>query len=264
MPLATTDTAGIFNMYMRRLLQFLGLALVLIVWNAVSGILAHSQLPIGRFLPSPIAVAQAGLKLLVTTDFWTSIITSNARVLTAFSLAMIVGVFLGLLTAWRPNIRALLQPALVLARYTPVAALVPLSIVFFGVNDLQKVIVLFIGTVFYVIVLIQDAVLRFPLTHVDSARSLGLRPVQILTRVILPGVAPEIFDTARVAVGLTWSYVLVAEIVAAQSGMGFLLMRAERFLQMEQMFFITIVLALLGLVYDSAFVFSRRFIFPWV
>lgn len=249
---------------MRRALVVVGLVLAIVSWDALSNLLSHSQLPVGRFLPSPLSVAQEGLRLIMTAGFWSSFAASNARVLAAFALAMFAGVVLGLITAWRGDIRAVLQPTLVLARYTPVAAIVPLSIVFFGVSDFQKVAVLFIGTVFYVVVLIQDAVLRFPVSHIDSARSLGLRPREILTRLILPGVAPEIFDTARVAIGLTWSYVLVAEIVAAQSGMGFLLMRAERFLQMEQMFFITIVLALLGLIYDSAFVFSRRLIFPWV
>lgn len=251
-------------MFTRPLLLVLGLLLAILSWHGLSYALSHAELPVARFLPGPLAVAQEGFKLTLTSDFWLSFAASNARVLLAFGLAMTVGVSLGLLTAWSEYLRALLQPTLVLARYTPVAAIVPLSIVFFGVSDLQKVVVLFVGTVFYVVVLIQNAILRFPISHIDSARSLGLRPTQILTRVILPGIAPEIFDAARVAIGLTWSYVLVAEIVAAQSGMGFLLMRAERFLEMEQMFFITIVLALLGLIYDNAFAVSRRFVFPWV
>ena len=198
-----------------------------------------------------------------TEAFWNAFAASNGRILMAFLLAMIAGVGVGLLTAWSSQLRAFLQPSLVLLRYTPVAAIVPLSIVFLGVSNSQKVVVLFLGCVFYIVVLTQDAVLRFPVAHIDSARSLGLGRAEILRRVIVPGIAPEIFDTARVAIGLTWSYLLVAEVVAAESGMGFLLMRAQRFLRIDQMLFLMLTLATIGLIYDNLFVLTRRYVFPW-
>jgi NitT/TauT family transport system permease protein len=247
----------------RALFLLLGIVTSILGWAALSAVLTLSELPIARFLPGPLAVTAEGLRLTESGAFWNAFAVSNLRILTAFFLAMVIGVSIGLLTAWRAEIRAFLQPLLVFLRYTPVAAIVPLSIIFFGVDNLQKVIVLFIGCVFYVIVLTQDAILRFPAAHIDSARSLGLNRIQILRRVILPGTAPEIFDTARVAIGLTWSYLLVAEVVAAESGMGFLLMRAQRFLRIDQMLFIMIILALIGLAYDYFFVLTRRYVFPW-
>jgi NitT/TauT family transport system permease protein len=248
----------------RPILLLVGIVAILLGWQTVSMLLAQADMPIARFLPPPSAVAEQGATLIGTAAFWKAMGASNARVVAAFAAAMFFGVTIGLLTAWRPEIRALLQPALVLWRYTPVAAIVPLSIIFFGVSDLQKVAVLFMGCVFYVVVLTQDAILRFPISHIDTARSLGLGRTEVFRRVVVPGIAPEIFDTARVAIGLAWSYLLVAEVVAAESGMGFILMRAMRFLQVEQMYFLTLVLAVLGLIYDYAFVLSRRFIFPWI
>jgi NitT/TauT family transport system permease protein len=244
-------------------LMIIGLLAFVLIWGLSSFFLARSELPIATFLPGPIAVAREGLRLVSNPSFWNSFIASNSRILLAFFLAMIVGVGIGLLTAWRSEVRALLQPTLVLLRYTPVAAIVPLSIVFFGVGDFQKVVVLFFGCVFYIVVLTQDAILRFPIAHIDSARTLGLTRLEILRRVVVPGIAPEIFDTARVAIGLTWSYLLVAEVVAAESGMGFLLIRAQRFLRIDQMLFVMLVLALTGLIYDYFFVLTRRYIFPW-
>jgi NitT/TauT family transport system permease protein len=247
----------------RPLLMLAGLITSVIGWGALSAHLKRSEFPISRFLPGPIEVAQEGSRLMETNAFWNAFAASNARILMAFLFAMTAGVALGLITAWSSRVRAFLQPTLVLLRYTPVAAMVPLSIVFLGVGNSQKVVVLFLGCVFYIVVLTQDAVLRFPAAHIDSARSLGLSRSEILRRVIVPGIAPEIFDTARIAINLTWSYLLVAEVVAAESGMGFLLMRAQRFLRIDQMLFLILVLAIIGLVYDSLFVLTRRYVFPW-
>lgn len=246
------------------ILGVFGIAAALGSWAAISWSIHEMGWSVARFVPAPWSVAARGADLSLTLSFWDAMLASNARVFTAFLVAMAVGVSLGLATAWSETSRRILQPVLVLLRYVPIAALVPISIIFIGVTFAQKIAVLFFGTVFYIIVLVQDAVLRFPQTHIDSARSLGLTKTEIFWRVLVPGIGPEVYDTGRVAISLTWSYLLVAEVVAAETGMGVLLIRAQRFLQIEQMLFVTIVLALLGMAYDYAFVTARRFVFRWL
>jgi NitT/TauT family transport system permease protein len=199
-----------------------------------------------------------------TASFWSAFYWSNVRVILAFVGAISIGTVVGLTTAWHSTAYFLLQPSLTIARYIPVAAVVPLSIVFLGVSNFQKIAVLFLGAVVYTVILIQDAVIRFPATHIESARSLGLDKKQILYRVVLPGISPDIYDAARVTVSLTWSYLLIAEIVAAEDGLGFLLMRAQRYLRIDQMFFLALVMAFTGMAYEYLFIVCRRRLFKWI
>lgn len=241
-----------------------GIVVLIGIWAAISAIMQANALPTARFLPAPIDVAVAGYSLMNEPRFWNAFVVSNARVLASFLLAVTVGVVLGFATAWRFSLFAFLQPILVLFRYMPIAAIVPISIIILGISTTQKVMVLFFGTVFYITMMTQDAIQRFPVAYIDTARTLGLSKVRILRTVIFPGVAPDLFDAARIGMALTWSYLLVAEIVAADNGLGLLLMRAQRFLEIGEMYFFALLLAIIGLLYDAAFAVSKRRIFPWL
>jgi NitT/TauT family transport system permease protein len=141
--------------------------------------------------------------------------------------------------------------------------LVPLSIIWAGVGDLQKVLVLLIGTFFHILVMVTDSIRRVPQLHVDSALTLGATPLRVVLRVLVPASLPQIFDACRVGVALTWSYLIVAELVASEVGLGALIIRGQRFLQTDRIFFTIFVLGLLGLLYDRAFTAFRPRLFAW-
>ncbi len=178
-------------------------------------------------------------------------------------MAAAVAIPLGILLGSVRHLERIASPITDFGRYIPVAALVPLLIIWAGVGDLQKILLLAIGAFFQMLVLVTDAVRRLPTMHVDSALTLGLNRRNVILRVVLPASLPQIYDACRVGIGLTWSYLLVAEIVASEKGLGYMLIRGQRFLQTDTIFFTIMVLGLLGLVYDRAFTLSRNKLFPW-
>lgn len=239
------------------------LGAVVMVWAIASAIVGAVAPIMGAFVPSPLRVLSTLWDMLHSSDFWKAFLASNFRVLAGFIVASFTAIPLGVVAGANERVSRLLAPAMDFGRYVPVAAMVPVLILWAGVGDLQKILVLAIGTFFQIFVLVADAVRRVPQTHVDSARTLGVRRSNLVLRVHLPASAPEIFDACRVGLGLTWSYLLVAEVVAAQQGLGYIIIRSQRFLQMDRIFVTIIVLGVLGLLYDRVFTSLRTPLFPW-
>lgn len=240
-----------------------GFACFLIIWGLLALMMRMYFPERSIFLPGPLQVLNAGIQLMSTSDFWKSMALTNLRVLGGFIIGAGVAIPIGLLLGSSPDLEGIASPVSDFGRYIPVPALVPLLIIWAGVGDLQKILLLSIGTFFQVLVLVTDAVRRVPLMHVDSALTLGTSQAHVVSRVILPASLPQIYDACRVGVGLTWSYLLVAEIVASENGLGYIIIRGQRFLQTDKIFFTIVVLGLLGLLYDRAFTISRRWLFPW-
>jgi NitT/TauT family transport system permease protein len=240
-----------------------GFACFLAIWGGLSFIMSRYFPERSIFLPGPVQVVKAGIQLMSTSEFWTALLVTNLRVLGGFVIGIGFAIPIGVLLGSSPDLEGIASPVSDFGRYIPVPALVPLLIIWAGVGDLQKVLLLSIGTFFQVLVLVTDAVRRVPLMHVDSALTLGTSPAHIVSRVILPASLPQIYDACRVGVGLTWSYLLVAEIVASENGLGYIIIRGQRFLQTDNIFFTVVVLGLLGLIYDRVFTISRRWLFPW-
>lgn len=215
------------------------------------------------FFPTPLLVMQTGFAMIRSMDFWVSVAITNLRIIAGFILGALFAVPLGLILGSSPPLERFITPVSDFARYIPIPAIVPLLIVWVGVGDLEKILLLCIGTFFQILVLVTDAVRRVPLMHIDSALTLGISQLGVIVRVLLPASLPQIFDACRVGVGLTWSYLLVAEIVASENGLGYIIIRGQRYLQTDQIFFTIIVLGILGLLYDRVFTLSRPWLFPW-
>lgn len=239
---------------------FLGFVLL---WTFYAYYLRYQNDPSLQFVPYPIAIVVAGYEQLFQLSFWTALVYSSYRVISAFLLSIMIGIPVGIFLGWWGILRAILGPSFNFGRYLPVAALVPLSIVILGVSDLQKIVVLFAGTLFHVIVMIEDAVARIPPNYIDTAKTMGFSSKQVATKVILPSIYIAAYDAGRVAMGLCWSYLMVAEIVASEKGVGYLIIKAQRFLQIEKLYFFIIVLGIIGLLFDLLFVFFKPRLFPW-
>jgi len=145
----------------------------------------------------------------------------------------------------------------------PVVGFVPLTIVWIGIDDWQKFSIVFIGTFFQQVLLVMDNVKRVPHELVDVGRTLGMRDVSLLSRIIVPSAAPAIWDTMRISLGWAWTWIVLAELVAATSGLGYRITVSQRYFQTETILGYLVVLGLLGLITDQLMKFVGRVAFRW-
>ena len=158
--------------------------------------------------------------LLANKDFISDIGVSLYRIYLSFFVACLVSVPLGLFMGCFVKVRALLNPTLGGLRYLPAASFVPLLLVYLGPTDTAKMALLFLGCVFFLIALILDNVLSVPKEFIESAQTMGASRKHIVLRVALPAAAPQILDSMRNMIAVSWTYLVIAEIVAATDGIG--------------------------------------------
>jgi NitT/TauT family transport system permease protein len=227
-------------------------------------ILTSLELVPPLFLPGPQSVIQElnrqireGILLQDTTA---SLYRISLGWLVSTLLALPIGILMG-------NFRffeGLFEPTIDLVRYMPAVAFVPLTILWTGVGDSQKILILFIGTFFQEVLMIMDNVKGVPREMIEVSETFGLSRREILRSVILPYALPGIWDTFRITLGWAWTYLVVAELVAANVGLGYRIMRAQRFLQTESIILGILVIGILGLITDTAFKLFYKRLFHWV
>jgi len=235
-------------------------AVILIAWQLFS----TDTGPRSIFLPPPFAVVQATWDLFANQSFLDDVWASIYRVSAGFLWAAVVAVPLGLLAGSIKAVDLLIQPFNDFVRYLPVAAFIPLCILWTGIGDMEKIVVIFLGTVFQVIPLVADTAKNIPRNLIDLGYTCGASRRQVLTKVILPWCAPTIYDHLRVALGWAWSYLVVAELVAASSGIGHVIIQSQRFIQTSRVMAGIIVIGIIGLFFDLCFKLPKRRIFPWL
>jgi NitT/TauT family transport system permease protein len=215
------------------------------------------------FLKNPIDTLATGRELFLEFNFIRDVGVTIFRVVGGFVLAAIVALPIGIaMGAWKP-IEALLEPFVSFARYLPASAFIPLLILWAGVGEAQKLSVIFIGSVFQIILMVALIVGATRRDLVEAAYTLGARPAGIVKRVILPASAPQIAETLRLVLGWAWTYVIVAELVGAESGIGHMIMDSQRLLDTGQMIFGIFSIGVIGLVSDYLFKVVNRRLFPW-
>ena len=233
--------------------------LFLFCWVLLSKVLPGAKV----FLPSPLSVLFDLGDLFQNQNYLQDILSSILRVTIGFFLAVIVAFPLGILAGAYKVADAIIQPFNDFIRYMPVAAFVPLSILWLGIGDTQKIFIIFIGTVFQLIPLIADTASRMPKHLIELAYTMGAKPFQVVIRVVIPWCMPVIYDHFRVALGWAWSYLIIAELVAATSGIGHVIIQSQRFIQTGNVMAGILVVGILGLFFDYIFKLSRRLIFKW-
>ena len=226
-----------------------GVAAVLILWSLITASGAVDAL----FLPSPAAVFSAGQQQAQQGLLWRDFSASVGRVFGGFALSAIVALPLGIAMGSSVIICRLLEPLMGLIRYMPAPAFIPLLIIYFGLGELPKVLLIFIGTVFFNTLMIMDAVKFVPRELIETALTLGGRTLPILVRVVAPFIAPQVLDAYRINMASAWNLVIVAELVAATEGLGKRISLAQRFLRTDEIFLGLIVIGLIGLLIDLGF-----------
>jgi NitT/TauT family transport system permease protein len=203
-----------------------------------------------QFLPSPAAVWHAGADMArsgtLATDTWASV----RRVLIGFGLAVVVSMPLGVLMGGFTAGQALFEPVVGLLRYLPASAFIPLLTIWLGIGEPSKVMLLFIGTVFFNTLMIADVVRQVPRAEIDVSYTLGARRGEVLRKVVVPHALPGIIDAVRVNAAAAWNFVVVAELINSEQGLGYRIARSQRFLASDRIFAILVVIALIGLAVD--------------
>jgi NitT/TauT family transport system permease protein len=215
------------------------------------------------FLADPITMLEEGYNLLAKHGFLGDIAVTIWRVLGGFVLAALVAVPIGILMGAYKPIAAFLEPFVSFARYLPASAFIPLLILWAGIGELQKLLVIFIGSVFQIILMVAVIVGSTRRDLIEAAYTLGADSAGIVRRVMLPGAAPQIAECLRLVLGWAWTYVIVAELVGSSSGIGHMIMDSQRLLDTGQMIFGIFCIGVIGLVSDFAFKWANQRLYPW-
>jgi NitT/TauT family transport system permease protein len=215
------------------------------------------------FLASPGAALAAGISLFIEYNFLGDIGMTVWRVLGGFVLAALVAVPLGLMMGAYKGVEAFFEPFISFARYLPASAFIPLLILWAGVGEAQKLSLIFIGSVFQIVIMVALIAGATRVDLVEAAYTLGSRSRGILKRVIIPSAAPQVMEALRLVLGWAWTYVIVAELIGAQSGIGHMIMDSQRLLDTGQMIFGIVVIGIIGLITDFLFKALNRRLFRW-
>lgn len=221
------------------------------------------QLVNESFLPSPMQVKDALVVLWLQGYLLQDTIMSLFRVMAGFTLAAIISIPIGISMGAFASIRALLEPIIGIVRYMPPPAFIPLLVIYLGLGEEPKIMLIFIGTVFFNILMIMDAVKFVPKELIETTYTLGGLRWQTLMRVITPHVVPSIIDTFRVNIATSWALVVVAELVAAEQGLGKRILLAQRYFKTDEIFACLIVLGLIGFAIDLLFRLLLRTTCKW-
>ena len=215
------------------------------------------------FLADPITMVHSGWTLLTEMGFVTDIGMTVWRVLGGFVIAALLALPLGVMMGAYKPVEAFFEPFVSFARYLPASAFIPLLILWAGIGETQKLAVIFIGSFFNLVLMIAVSVGHTRRDLVEAAYTLGATDRSLVRRVLIPGAAPEIAEILRMVLGWAWTYVIVAELIGASSGIGHMITDSQALLATDQIIFGIIVIGLIGLLSDLAFKALNRRLFPW-
>lgn len=215
------------------------------------------------FLADPFTMVQEGWNLLTLHGFINDIGITVWRVVGGFVIAAVIAVPLGIaMGAYKP-IEAFFEPFISFARYLPASAFIPLLILWAGIGETQKMMVIFIGSFFQIVLMVAVTVGGIRRDLVEAAYTLGASDTGIVRRVLLPGSAPDIAEILRLVLGWAWTYVIVAELIGSSSGVGHMITDSQALLNTGQIVFGIIVIGVIGLISDFLLKYVNQRLFPW-
>ena len=215
------------------------------------------------FLADPFTMVREGVNLIVQHGFIKDILITIWRVFGGFLLAAAIGIPLGMMMGAYKPVEAFFEPFISFSRYLPASAFIPLLILWAGTGEAQKLLVIFVGSFFQIVLMVAVAVGNTRRDLVEAAYTLGASDRGIVTRVLFPAAAPEIAEISRLVLGWAWTYVIVAELIGASSGIGHMIMDSQALLNTGQIIFGIVVIGIIGLVSDYLFKALNRRLFPW-
>ena len=215
-------------------------------------------------VPSPIDVGGTLFELFSERGFLSDVCVSIARIVGSFSAACIIAIPLGIMMGSFKTVEALFNPFVSAWRYLPAPAFIPILLMWFGTGELPKLVLLFLGVIFFLITLIMDHTSQVRTELIETAMTLGGKRWQILWTVVVPAVLPNVLTSMRQMLAIAWTYLVIAEIIASTTGIGAMMMRARRFLDTDEIMAGILVIGVLGLSFDVLFRWSQRVLFPYI
>jgi NitT/TauT family transport system permease protein len=247
--------------------RIVGPLLFLLLWYLAS---TYGWLD-ARFVPSPVTVlrslqewmfGQVG-KTPYSGTWLQHTVNSSYRVFGGFMIAAVVGVVLGCLIGWFRLVSDLIDPIIQVMRPIPITSWVPFAVIFFGIRDASAFFLIALGAFFPIVVNTSAGVAGTPRLLIRAARMLGIRPYMVLPRVVIPAAMPFIFTGLRLGIGLAWVLVIVAEMLAVKSGLGFVMWDAYYFLRMDIIIAAMLSVGALGFLSDLAIRLIGRWVLRW-
>jgi NitT/TauT family transport system permease protein len=232
---------------------------ILIAWIAITELGLVKPV----ILPKPIDVAKYIYEAFRYNNLITDVGISVSRILLGFLLSAVVGVPLGMLAGTSKTFDSLLRPICEFMRYIPVPTLVPLVMVWVGIGENAKIAVLFLGCVFQLLLMVADDAAAVSDDLINAGATLGATRLQQLTKILLPAVMPRIMENLRMTIGWAWTYLTLAELFATESGLGYRILKAQRFMQTDAIFGLILTIGALGLITDRLFILFNRKVFHW-
>ncbi len=215
------------------------------------------------FLPTPTQVITAASRMVQSGELALNAQASISVVVIGWVLAAAAALPFGVLMGSFKLFEAFFEPIVDFMRYLPVSAMIPLLILYIGLDIKEKIAVIFLGTFFQLVLLVADVTSHVGKDLLDSAYTLGASRFRVLTIVLVPATLPGVMDALRITLGWAWTYLIVAELVAADNGLGIMIMESQRGLRTDKIFVGLITIGLLGFISDFIFKFLHRRLLPW-
>jgi NitT/TauT family transport system permease protein len=216
------------------------------------------------FLPSLPRVGKNWIDMVQHQHFLDDVAWSTFRILTGFLIAAAMAVPLGLLMGSFEVVRSFFQPPINAIRYMPASAFIVLLIVLVGIGEQEKLTLIWIGVFFQLVLMVMDIAHRVPDEMLNVAYTLGASRWKVFYKVFLPATFPEVVDALRITIGWAWTYLIVAELLAADRGIGTFILISERYLRTDRIIAAIITIGILGLITDTIFGLIHRWAFPYV
>ncbi|MES3010404.1 MAG: aliphatic sulfonate ABC transporter permease SsuC [Pseudomonadota bacterium] len=249
--------ASVVRAVAMRLLPWLVPVALLVVWQLASSLGWLST----RVLPAPLEVASAAWKLTLSGELWTHVQVSAGRALAGLAVGGGLGLVLGLLTGSVKLFETLLDSTIQMVRNIPALALIPLVILWFGIDETAKLFLIAVSVFFPIYLNTFHGIRNVDPGLIEMGRTYGLSRWQLYRQVILPGALSSILVGLRFSLGLMWVILIVAETISAQAGIGYLTMNAREFLQTDVVLVGILLYALLGKLAD---IFARGLEHYWL
>jgi len=243
-----------------RLVLGIGSFVVIIMLWSLGSILIDNPL----FLPSLPRVGKTWIDMVQHQRFLDDVAWSTFRIVAGFLIAAAMAVPLGLLMGSFEVIRSFFQPPINAIRYMPASAFIVLLIVLEGLGEEEKLTLIWIGVFFQLVLMVMDIAHRVPDEMLNVAYTLGASRWKVFYKVFLPATFPEVVDALRITIGWAWTYLIVAELLGAERGIGTFILISERFLRMDRIIAAILTIGVLGLITDTIFGLIHRWRFPYV
>lgn len=248
----------------RPFVSIAAVAVVLALWFVVG----RWELVNPLFLPGPGEVLLTGYELVVDgyrdVTLFAHILISIGRALAAFALAAALGIPIGLLMGMSPTFNALLDPFVQFLRPLPKLALIPLVIIWFGIGEFSKILLIFLATFLTIAVASAAAVMTVSEGRMRAALTLGVNRWQLFRYVLLPSALPDLFTGVRVGIGIGWTTLVAAEMIASSSGLGWMVMNASAYLRTDIVMLGIVILGVSGYLLDLSIVAGQRYWVHWM